>query len=535
MTKDLISACQLFLNGSHNLRLVRSITPVIIGPRTKAAYRFFRNEKVKCKEITNSHIRATKERCREYSTVLAIQDTSYCNYSLHPKTKGLCPLTRLKGKHQEDSITMGLIMHSTFVVGTDGLPLGIADQKIYSRPELSKNLNAKEKREFNKSLPSEEKDSYRWIESLENTHVNLSSDTKCHVVTICDREADMYDLFLRAQQLKESFIVRANYDRRVNKKSRHSEITGEYLWELLKNQPCASKIQIRIPKQKNIAERTASCEVRFSQFTMNIPEKYCQGKQENPTDLNLYAIYISEMECPQGYEPIDWMLITNIAVLKSGQAIEKVTWYCLRWRIETWHKVLKSGLQIEKCRLSTLDRLIRYLSIMSIVAWRIYWVTLIARITPDASCRIFLNDTEWKILAIKFTKSSVHQMKEPTLEQAVKWIAQLGGFLARKSDKQPGITYIWRGMKKLAAMLEGFQISEGDLWVIDSADGGASETLWAPTRGKTFPHQIIFFIIIAAALDQALTPDLVPHQTLLYFREHRLRFLFPTEVSQKPL
>jgi hypothetical protein len=426
---------------------------------TKAAYRFFRNEKIAYKEITKSHIAATKERCRDYSTVLAIQDTTYCNYSQHPKTKGLCPLSRKKGIHQNDLVTFGMIVHSTFIVGSDGLPLGIADQKIYSRPQAAEQMDAKTKKLLKDRLPTEDKDSYRWVESLENTSENLAG-IQSRVVTICDREADMYDLFLRAQQLNTLFVVRANYDRTVNKKSRHSEITGEKLWDMLKQQKCEATIKVKVPKQKGHTARTATCKVRFSDFLMNVPMNYYEYKLKNPPDLNVYAVYVSEINCPEGCESIDWMLITNIPILDREHALEIVAWYCLRWRIETWHKVLKSGLQVEECRLSTSERLIRYLAVMSIVAWRILWVTLVARVSPDASCCIFLNEFEWKILAAKFNKTCKLNLKEPTLEQSIRWIAQLGGFLARKADNQPGITHIWRGMKKFAAMLEGAALSK---------------------------------------------------------------------------
>lgn len=426
---------------------------------TKAAYRFFRNDKVNYQEITKSHIAATKERCRDYSTILAIQDTSYCNYSPHSQTKGLCPIARKKGKHKDDIVTLGLVMHSTFVVGIDGLPLGIADQKIYSRPQPAEPLNAKTRRARNDRLPTEDKDSYRWVESLENTYANLN-DVKCDIVTICDREADMYDLFLRAKQLDAQTIVRANHDRTVDKKSRYSEITGLKLWDLLKNQSCKANIQVHIPKQKNPTKRSANCEVRFSPFIMNIPGNYCEGNNiKNPEDLKLYAVYVSETNCPDGFEPIEWMLITNIPILNGEQALEKVAWYCLRWRIETWHKVLKSGLQIEECRLSTSERLVRYLAVMSIVAWRIFWITLVARTSPDASVDHLMDETEWKLLAAKFSKTGKHKLQKPTLGQSIRWIAQLGGFLARNGDKQPGITHIWRGMKKFAAMIEGAELA----------------------------------------------------------------------------
>jgi hypothetical protein len=427
---------------------------------TKAAYRFFSNEKVNYQEITKSHIESTKERCQEYFVVLAIQDTSYFNYSHHPKTKGLCTLSRKKGRYKDEVVTQGLVMHSAFVVGTDGLPLGIADQKIYSRSQPETKLGSKKKKTEKTRRPTEEKDGFRWIETLENTCSNLQG-VSSRIVTVCDREADIFDLFLRAKQLEAPFVVRGHYNRTVNKESSFSD-NGVKLWDLLKKQPVQTNITILVPKQKNMAQRFANCEVKYSPFVMHIPKDYREGKYlKNPENLNLCAIYVSEINCPENVEAIEWMLITNIAVPNLKEALEIIEWYCLRWRIETWHKVLKSGLQVEECRLSTADRLVRYLAVMSIVAWRIFWVTLIARVSPDASVSIFLSGTEWKLLATKFSRSSKEKLEEPTLEQAIRWIAQLGGFMARKGDKQPGITHIWRGLQKFAAMLEGAELANG--------------------------------------------------------------------------
>jgi len=427
---------------------------------TKAAYRFFRNDKIKYQEITKSHIAATKERCRDIPTVLAIQDTSFFNYSNHPKTKGLCPLSRVKRTHMKELVTLGLVMHSTLAVATDGLPLGLVDQKIYSRPQPpGKKLTGKERNARNSLLANKDKDSYRWVEALENTSKNLAG-LKSRVVTLCDREGDMYDLFLRAQQLSALVLIRAHFNRTVNKKSKFSTSTGKKLWSLLKSKKRGATIQVQVPKQKNQKARTAFCEIKFSDFVMNPPINYNPFEKKNSPNLDLYAVTVTEINCPKDYAPIEWMLITNLPTQNRKQALEKVRWYCLRWRIETWHKVLKSGLQVEDCRLSTSDRLIRYLAISSIIAWRIFWVTLVARVAPKASCHLFLNDFEWRILAAKFSKTHKQKIHVPSLEKSITWIAQLGGFLARKRDRHPGTIYIWRGMKKFSAILEGAQLAK---------------------------------------------------------------------------
>jgi len=423
---------------------------------TKAAYRFFQNESISYKNITDSHAKATIQRCNDYNTVLTIQDTTYFTYSPHPKTKGLCSLSKNRGKHKKDIFTLGLIMHSTITVSTDGLPLGIIDQKIYSRPSISEDIKKIKKRSHNKALPIEQKDSYRWIESLKNTDKRFKNLSTLPI-TVCDRESDIFDFFHLADNSGMKVLVRANYNRKVNKSSTYSEVTGKELWPYMKQKKTKGYMEIVVPAQNNQPERKAKCRITFSKIIFSPPHNH--PKMKSLSQLSLHAIYISEIKYPKDIDPIDWMLITNIKIDTLDQAVEKIKWYCLRWRIEIFHKILKSGLKVEDCRLETGNRLIRYLSVMSIVAWRIHWLTLISRIFPDLSCLIFLKENEWKILYVKYRKNKKLPEKPPTIKQCVIWIAMLGGFLARKCDNDPGIIHIWRGLKSFAKILEGVSLA----------------------------------------------------------------------------
>jgi hypothetical protein len=152
------------------------------------------------------------------------------------------------------------------------------------------------------------------------------------------------------------------------------------------------------------------------------------------------------------------MLHTNIPINTYNDAIEKIKWYCLRWRIEVYFKVIKSGFHVERCRLETADRLIRYLAVISIVAWRVYWLTLVSRTSPSTPIADFLCEDEWKILFIKFNPRSKIPKHPPSLKTVIIWVAQLGGFLARKGDGSPGITHIWRGLEKLYDMVTGARL-----------------------------------------------------------------------------
>ena len=151
--------------------------------------------------------------------------------------------------------------------------------------------------------------------------------------------------------------------------------------------------------------------------------------------------------------------LTNLEVSSFEQACEKVRWYGLRWRIEMFFKVLKSGFRVEACRLTHGARLSRYLTVMSIIAWRLFMITLIARTEPQRCCSTLLAGHEWKVLSRKSSKKDVLSEKPPTLQQAVAWIAKLGGHLGRKCDGPPGTITLWRGWKRLTDLCEGARLA----------------------------------------------------------------------------
>ena len=426
----------------------------------KSFYRFFQNESFSQDDIRESHIKMTKKRCEEHSIVLAIQDTSYFTYSNHPKTTGLGILTKSIRQDKTVTYTKGLIAHTTFTVNTSGLPLGILDQNIYSRPDKADDSDTEKTKKVNHDKKViEEKESMRWLNSLKNTH-NILKDTSTKVVTICDREADIYDFFDLAQNLKSPVLIRARHNRVINKKKCTPEITAKNLWDFVKSNDAKGEIEIEIPKRKDSPARTAVCKIRFcEEYKLHPPRKHPKLNKNLSPELTLNVISVTEENAPEGIEPIDWMLFTNMPVNNIEEALEKINWYSLRWRIEVFHKILKSGLKTEDCRLSTAERLMRYLALMSIVAWRIYWITLISRSIPNASCLLFLNELEWKVLFLRINKKKKVPEEVPTIREAVHWIAQLGGFLARKGDKEPGIIYIWRGLKKFANIYEGFEMA----------------------------------------------------------------------------
>jgi len=430
---------------------------------TKAAYRFFQNEKVDADAIIAAHRHKTAGRAGGRGTVLAIQDTSYFVYSSHPKTEGLGEISMKKGKNVSEIYSRGLVMHACLAVTTEGLPLGLLDQSISARQlRPDDGRRGAGGRRIQDVLPIEQKESYRWLEALTAT-TRAAADAR--VVTVCDREADIYDFFRLSDQLGAPVLVRASQDRNVNKTSRYAEEGVAKLWDHVCRQPSAGSYQIEIPQRtatkhcKARAARTALLDVRFGEFVMNPPRNHPKHGDERLPDLVMNAVLVIEVDPPEGEEPLEWMLLTNLPVASFDDACEMVRWYGLRWRIEMYFKVLKSGFRVEACRLANAERLTRYLTIMSIVAWRIFMITLIGRTDPTMPCTKLLAQQEWQILCLMNNRSDVLQASPPTVGEAVAWIAKLGGYLGRKCDGPPGTITLWRGWKRLTDLAAGWNLA----------------------------------------------------------------------------
>ena len=279
-------------------------------------------------------------------------------------------------------------------------------------------------------------------------------------VSVGDRECDFYDFFAAVEKSGSEVLVRASKTRIINKDSQDAEKGIEKLWGHIASEPEAGSYSIDICEVKQTknckgrTSRTAELGIKFGKFTMPPPINNPKHKTEVLSDIQLYAIYAFEKNPPVGEEAVEWMLLTNQPIETFDDACERVYWYRLRWRIEMYFKVLKSGFRVEACRLGTADRLIRYLTIMSIVAWRLFMITMIARTNPTLPCSQFLSEEEWTVLAIKSSRTRTATV--PTIDEALVWIAKLGGYLARKSDGPPGTLALWRGWKRLTDLTVGW-------------------------------------------------------------------------------
>jgi len=410
--------------------------------KTKAAYRFFGNKRVDMRILLKGHTEATLERAQEHRTVLAVQDTTSVNYTAHPSTEGLGPINTKK-----DHGT-GLILHSTIGFTLEGTPLGILDAQCWARdPE-----EAGKKR---KTLPIEAKESFKWLHSYRAVTEAQRLCPETMFVSTGDREADIHELFLEAQRTPDGpkLLVRAN--RSCQRKVRAAEGAEtedyEYLWDRLLKEPLSGTLEIHIPRQGSRPARLATLEVRFCRVSLRPPQS-----KPHLAPVEVWAVHALEVGYSDAVkEPVDWMVLTTVPVTSFEQATERVRWYSLRWGIEVFHRVLKSGCRIEDRQLGDAESIENCLAIDMVVAWRIHLLTKLGRETPDMPCDVILTENEWKVL-----HAVVHHQPPPdappSLRDAIRMIAKLGGFLGRKSDGEPGTTTIWRGWTRLAAMQEGY-------------------------------------------------------------------------------
>lgn len=397
---------------------------------TKATYRFLGNKKVTHQRILQPHYQATSERMSKENVILAIQDTTTLNYTDHPQTDGL-------GNIGTDKHLQGMLVHTTLAFTPQRVPLGILHQQVWTRP-----VETYGKKHQRKKKVITEKESKKWLNSLEATREIQKESSDTLVISVGDREADIYELFHDASHHPQSchLLVRAAWDRRV-------EHPQKYLWPYMETQPISASLEVIVPRKENKSERTARIDIRFAALSLLPPQN-----KSSLGPLRLWAIYVNEPSPPQEEEPLSWMLLTTIEVKSLDEALCLVNYYSVRFSIELFHKVLKSGCTIEKRQLQTAEGLIRCLALDSLVAYRIMFLTMIGRALPNLPCTVLFEDHEWKSLYCFVNKTKTPPLSAPSLQEATRLVARLGGFLGRKRDGFPGTEVLWRGMQKLASI-----------------------------------------------------------------------------------
>lgn len=415
---------------------------------TKAAYRFFSNGNVSEDKILEGHFAASALRIRATdSPILILQDTTEFSFKRSdPEKVGFTGIStgrkQSEGRHQKHAVC-GLLMHASLAITPEGLPLGLTAAKFWSRSKF-KGTTALKRKINPTRVPIEQKESMRWLDNLRLSCELTGAPERC--VHIGDRESDIYELYCLAEDLGTGFLVRSCVDRLA-------EDGDTTIAKVMAGVQSSGTHEIRFRDARG-KQHQAVLSVKHATMTVRPPI----GKQQKYRHQQLQIIHAEELNPPEGRAPVFWKLITNLPVETHADAVHKLDWYALRWKIETFFRTLKTGCRIEEVRLTTADRLANYIALCCVVAWRVSWLTMLRRRAPSASPAAVFTDIERRLLHNSMPKRE--RDVPPDLGFYIRAVARLGGYLDRAAEAPPGTTVIWRGFSRLANLVEGACLAE---------------------------------------------------------------------------
>jgi hypothetical protein len=410
---------------------------------TKATYSFFNNEDITLDALKQGIAGFGSTQIEGSNKVLIAHDMSNISYN-DLQAAGLGYLDNKTGR--------GIMCYSSIAIDLDGTPRALMHQHTWTRP--LEDLGKAKKR---KSTDFEDKETFEWKRGI--TEVNKTLGDEIEKIHVCDRGADIYDLFFCAFENNTDLLVRSIHNRGLS--------DGSHLWDAVSKQPVASTVTIEIPDKTGKKRVGIDVEVRY--YHAEIMRPKANKSEYESVEINAIELkQISKLEEWQE-ESVHWKLLTTINVETVADALLCVKWYCYRWLIERFHYVLKSGTKIEELQLKQAESLQKAIHLYSIAAMRIMQMVYLSRVSPKVSCEIVLTKEQWIVLYMLIHKTKEVPKESPCINEAVRWISRLGGHLGRKQDGEPGLKTVWRGYKKLCDATELYDIMiMQKIWVRDS-------------------------------------------------------------------
>jgi hypothetical protein len=407
------------------------------GPGLRqAGSRIFGAAQMSVDKMLAGHVDQTARRCREQGEVVVAQDTTDLNYTTHKGTNGLGPINA-----NPDS--RGLLMHTALALTAEGVPLGLLSQETWARDPDTFGTAAQRRRR-----PVAEKESQKWLTGLQGVAEALPAGPR--VVLVQDREADVFAFLAAPRPVHIELIVRVCQPRRVEVDA-GSEGGPRTVFEAARQAPVLGQLRVQVPRKPGQAEREAVLELTASAVGVKAPR--WRSADVPAASQALWVVRATELEPPAGCKPIEWILLTTVVVDSFAAACRCVHDYALRWRVERFHYTLKQGCTVERLQFEEAHTLKNALALYAIVAWRLLWLTYTARQQPQAPATELLPSLERQVL------EEATQAPVSTVREAIRAIAQLGGFPTNPSAKEPGVKVLWRGLRRLEAMVEGWALA----------------------------------------------------------------------------
>ena len=400
---------------------------------TQAAYRFFDNGNVTPERILEPHSEATVRRMQDHPVVLIVQDTTELDYTAHPARDVRC----LNETHRH-----GLYVHLQLAVTPDRLPLGVVGVHAFDRDPDTLGQRPNRKHE-----PIEAKESLRWLTGYRRACALAARCPGTRIVSVGDSEADMYDLFLAAQDAvgpKADYVIRAYENRSTPEVDpAGSRRTYRKVQDVVAQSPVRLRYAIDLATTPKRKARTATLVVRAVAVTVKPP-----NHRPDLAPITHRVILVEEENGPGDGTDVRWLLLTTLPLDGDDDVRRGVAYYTARWSIETYFRTRKTGCRVERIQLETKPRLLNCLAFYAIVAWRILSLTYRNRTTPDLPCTAVFADHEWHPVWRVVTKTPL-PATPPTLNAFLRLVAQLGGYNNRTTDPHPGPQPLWIGLRRM--------------------------------------------------------------------------------------
>jgi Transposase DNA-binding/Transposase DDE domain len=451
-------------NKARNERLVELADVLIANPQgtfpkkfhdpaqLKAFYRLMNKPAVTHASVLTPAVTRTRElMAAATGTVLVIHDWTELDYTGHTSMKDVL------GQIGNGSRLGYVCANALAIVAETREVLGLAAQILFHRPDVGKTETRDARRE------RVTRESRLWRLASEQIPVPGAGRRQ---VEVADRGADVLEYLDYVEASKKEYLVRSKHDRRISAGGIDPEtgmpVDAEVvkLHELARSLPLHGRRKVVLPARPGQARREAVLAVAFAEVTLRVPAQPRGQTRRMP--LPTWVVVTREVNPPEGVEPLEWILLTNVPVRTTQDAWERVQWYECRWGIEEYHKVLKTGCGIEQIQFTTEAALQPAIALISVTAVRLLNLRDAAR-QPDAKTRP-ASEIFPPLAVVVLSLWRYKQRRENlSVHDFCMALARLGGHQNRKGDGLPGWITLWRGWSALQPMLETarlFQLEE---------------------------------------------------------------------------
>lgn len=412
----------------------------LCGPGgAQAVSRLMDCEDVTVKSVISTHVGQTGLRCRKVGEVLALQDTTFLDYTSRKGRVDLGPIGPAKDSN-------GMLMHSVLALDADKTPLGLLDVNLWARDRESFG-RGKDRRSHEVC----EKESQKWLDGLAAAERWVCAETP--LLVIGDRESDIYSLFVAPRRDNTDLLVRMSQNRAL------ADQEHCHLMDAVDGAKPIGGYMVTVPRRGSRASRIAKLEIRLIAVALKAPRH--RTKDVSPVPVKMWIVHAREVDVPDGVEGLEWILLTTRMVDSLEAAVRLVYCYSARWVIEEFHKVLKSGCKVEQMQFESEDRLAPAVAINAVVAWRVLYLSKCARQHPDSAAECICSKTEMLVLSQWLKSKGWGDAPVVTARDFVRGVAKLGGFLGRNSDGEPGTKVLWQGLRRLQDLVAGYQLATG--------------------------------------------------------------------------